>query len=514
LPDLVDAADLDHDGSDEPGRTIAVGVFDAPERQEQGVATIDLERSGGLAVFGSGGTGKTTVLRTIAAGVERAGAVSIVFDFASRGLVSLRSLPSVIDVATGDDLEAVTRHLVVLDEELRHRRALLVASGAEHLTAHHRAGGDRLDRIVILIDGLGSLADVLLDPLATGPGCNAWSDLVHRLVVDGRQVGIHVVVTADRRSAIPSRLQSAIGSRLVLHQADPQSYADLGVAADRAAGLADIEGRALLDGVTVQVAVEGDDPSARGQAAAISHVAGRRGAPASSAARLRSSALPERTSDGGFAVADVTGQSIRLDVEWSHAAIVGPGRSGRSTALAAALTALEMPECYVVGPATSPLAALGLPASRSRFGRPAVVAELLGRLADRLVGVLPDERVALLVDDVDALDDPVLEPLWTQLLDHGAVRLIATMDTRSMSGYTTSSVVNELRRSRRLLVLRPDDSTEFLQLTGSKLCLRPGLRLVPGRGVLLVDQQPATVQVVDALAGQTARTVGNRAAAS
>lgn len=83
-----------------------------------------------------------------------------------------------------------------------------------------------------------------------------------------------------------------------------------------------------------------------------------------------------------------------------------------------------------------------------------------------------------------------------------------------MSGYTTSSAVNEVRRTRRLLVLRPDDPTDFLQLTGVKLRLRPGLRLVPGRGVLLVDREPTTVQVVDALNRQAGRTVENLATAS
>ena len=223
--------------------------------------------------------------------------------------------------------------------------------------------------------------------------------------------------------------------------------------------------------------------------------------------------MPDRASGPGFAVADVTGDRVGLDIEWSHAVIVGPGRSGRSTALAAALDAIDARESYVVGTAASPLADRPR-TNRSRFGRPAAVAELLDRVADRLVGLLPDDRVVLFVDDLDTFDDAELEPLWTRLLEHDAVRIVATMDTRSMSGYTTSRVVNELRRARRVLVLQPDDPTEFVQVTGTKLRLRPGLQLVPGRGVLLVDRRPTTVQVVDASAGQTVPTVENLATAS
>ena len=487
---------------DEPGRTIVVGRYDAPERQAQGVALVDLERSGGLAVFGSGGSGRTTLLRTIAAGVERCGggAVTLAFDFGTRGLAPLRSLQSVVDVATGDDLEAVTRHLLVLDAELTRRRAALASSSAEHLTAHHRDRHERFDRIVLLIDGFGAFAETLLDPLAGPVGGETWSELVHRLVVDGRTVGIHTVVTADRRSAVPTRLQSAIGSRLVLRHADPQSYADLGVPAKRIDVFDATAGRGLLDGVEIQVAVEGVDPTARGQAEALGALAtesvGDRRVPVP----LVSSALPERfgpSTARSIGVADVSGTAVTVDVDWSHLAIVGPSRSGRSTALAAAWHALATDDSYLVGPSSSPLAGLAVPVGRARFGRAPAVAELLDRIANRVTSVSPERPVLLFVDDVDAFDDPTLDPLWQRLLAVDEIRIVATMESRSMTGYTTSAAVNELRRARRSLVLQPTDPTEFLQATGVKLSLRPGLRMPPGRGVLLVDRQPTVLQVAD-----------------
>ena len=50
-----------------------------------------------------------------------------------------------------------------------------------------------------------------------------------------------------------------------------------------------------------------------------------------------------------------------------------------------------------------------------------------------------------------------------------------------------------------MLVLQPDDAGEFLQATGVKLPHRPGLRMVPGRGVLLADRVPQIVQVFAAV---------------
>ena len=64
-----------------------------------------------------------------------------------------------------------------------------------------------------------------------------------------------------------------------------------------------------------------------------------------------------------------------------------------------------------------------------------------------------------------------------------------------MSGYTQNPLLNVLRRSQRVLVLRPDDPSDFLATTGVKLSIRPGTDVPPGRGVLLVDRVPTIVHV-------------------
>ncbi len=137
---------------------------------------------------------------------------------------------------------------------------------------------------------------------------------------------------------------------------------------------------------------------------------------------------------------------------------------------------------------------------------PTTCAKVLDRLANLFVlgrGVRP--RV-LLVDDLDRLDDPTLNPIWEQLADHDDFRMIATIENRSMTGYTASAVLNLARRSRRLLVLRPDDAGEFLQMTGIKPPIRPGVSMPPGRGVLVADREPTVIQV--ARAGSRLRSAG------
>jgi hypothetical protein len=148
-----------------------------------------------------------------------------------------------------------------------------------------------------------------------------------------------------------------------------------------------------------------------------------------------------------------------------------------------------------VGPSGSPLR--DVPARASAFGRPDHVAGLLDRLANLLELGRPVRPVVLVADDLDDLDDPTLASIWDRLARSDDLRIAAALESRTASGFTANPVIAALRRSRQLLVLEPDDPGEFLQLTGVRLPHRPGLRFVPGRGVLVADRQPVVVQVAD-----------------
>ena len=500
-----------------PGRFVALGVLDAPERQEQTPYLVDLEESGGLVVFGSGGSGKTTVLRTVAASLQRcggAGSVAVVaFDFASRGLHSLRALPCVVDVATGDDLEAVTRHLMRLDQELVRRREVLARASAEHLTAYNEMHAP-MHRIVMLVDGIGAMLDALGEggSFLAGPA-EAWADRLLRLVVDGRQVGIHAVLASDRRNAIPSRVHAAVANRLILRHADEMAYAEHGIspAVSRALDLG--PGRGLASGSgpglpSVQIATVTTDHGARGQADAIERLAGVTGEPRTEV--LVSRCLPDRLPLADVRLAaelgvleqhevpigciDVSGDPAVLDLRWSHVLVAGRARSGRSTALATIAAGLAgRYDVICLGTATSGLQSAAPGAGA--FGRSSDVLPAVERIVNLVSLGQPRRPIAVVVDDLDGLDDPMLSVAWDQLLASEHVRVVAAVETRTLNGFTTNPLLVELKRSRRQLILCPDDASEFVQTTGVKLPQRPGMAWVPGRGVLLADRVPRVVQV-------------------
>ncbi|HEU5001252.1 MAG TPA: FtsK/SpoIIIE domain-containing protein [Actinomycetota bacterium] len=510
LPPVVPLETVMRGYRSRPGRwSIPVGEYDDPQSQRQDTVALDLEESGGLAIYGGGGSGKTTALRTVAAAAVLAappeGVALLAIDFASRALRALEGLEACAGVATADDLEAVTRTLAVVEQEIARRRALL--AGAETLSAYLAAGGPPMPRVLLLIDGYPTLRDVL-----TGEGASAamhgWLERLHRLVAEGRQVGVHTVITADRPNGVAPVLASAIGRRLILRQVDERSLIELGVPAARARGVELGPGRGFLDDLTVQVAcvtTEGGPTDGGAQAARLAKTSAR-ARPASVPPWLRSSplrdveALPPVAAGTGPLVAalgveDVSRAPVLVDLAEGSLIIAGPPKSGRSSALAALLAGLRSPDVLVAGLASSPLARQAV-RWRAAFGDPTALAVAAGELA-QLATSYPDIIRVLVLDDADRLlEDPAAWAALDPLARCDAVRVVAAVETASLlSGYFQSLLMQQVKKVRRRFLLQPMDAGELQSVLGMRMALRPGLTMPAGRGVLLAGRSPLVLQV-------------------
>ncbi|MFP5322090.1 MAG: FtsK/SpoIIIE domain-containing protein [Acidimicrobiia bacterium] len=469
----------------DPGRWAVLGLHDDPAHQAQRLAVVDLEAEGGLAVFGAGGAGRTTALRTAVASLVSGaspGEVQVVaLDFAGRTLRSLLDLPHTAAVRTSDDLDATAREIDHLSAEVDRRRTVLAGRAADSLSALRAldpAAAADLPRIALVVDGFAGLrAD-----LDTPAGYEWWQRL-QRVLVDGRQVGIHALVTADRRADLPAPLLTAIGARLVLRMTEPEAMSSLGVPLTVARGAELPPGRGFLRGdEEVQVAVLGDDASAAGQARALADL-GRR---ASGEPAARRDPLPDEVDrpaglDRDLEVAIGVGDDgpVTVDLRGGHLLVVGPPASGRTTALAAVAAGL---------------AAAGAPCTRIDGRADDALERLEALVRDAVPGADRHRPHVVLVDDADELGDGPGGRLLEQLAGAPGVRLVAVADAaavaRAFSGW-----VPAVRRGRRALVLQPASSADVDQVAGVRVRLRPGARFPVGRGVLVEDRRPHVVQV-------------------
>ncbi len=198
---------------------------DIPDEQRQDVAWFRPDTDGHLAIYGTGGSGKTVTLRTLAAvaGITpRGGPVDVYgLDFAGGGLRMLESLPHVGSIVSGDDVERVVRLMRMLREQLESRAKRYADVNASTIS-EYRAIASAPDerRILLLVDGYPAFRADFEQSAATAP----WYGVFQDLVSEGRQLGIHVAITADRPGSVPTSVSASIQKRVVLRLTDEQGY--------------------------------------------------------------------------------------------------------------------------------------------------------------------------------------------------------------------------------------------------------------------------------------------------
>ncbi|MCC6436843.1 MAG: cell division protein FtsK, partial [Acidimicrobiales bacterium] len=370
LPELSPVYRLEDLPSERTDRLLAFGVVDRPAQQDQAVVAFYPDRDGNMAVYGTGGSGKSTFLRSIAvaAGLApaRGGPCHVyAIDCGARGLAMLEGLPHVGAVLNGDDGERVLRLLKQLRATIDERSARYAAASAATIVEYRqRSGAAHEPRILLLIDNFGSFRQTY----EIGRQGSAL-DLLESIAAEGRAVGVHLLATADQVNAFTTSLRSVIQSRLALRLSSDVDLLALGVPTD-VFGASTPAGRGFLDGDEVQVAVLGGDSNLARQAAAMARFAAavaRQPVPAAPPiARLQERITSAEVSQrpGDRPVLGIWDETLEpLTFEPAGAFIVaGPPGSGRSSTVASMLHSLELvggrSRVVRFGPRRSPLAAL------------------------------------------------------------------------------------------------------------------------------------------------------------
>lgn len=391
---------------------LLLGVRDLPESQSQPTVFYEPDRDGNIAIFGTGGSGKSTALRTIAtsaAFTARGGPVHIYgLDFGSRGLQMLQELPHVGDIIDGDDEERVARLMRMLRGIVDERAVRFAAVQAGTLGEYRRlANAPQEPRYLLLVDGIGSFREKYEFGSAEASG---WFTVFSQIAADGRPLGVHVVMTGDRPNSIPPSIASTVQRRIVLRLADAEEYLLLGVPKD-ILDQTSPAGRGVLEGNEIQFAILGDSPNVAVQAREIQALATsmRRQAGPVPAPVGR---LPEEVWLRDLPSAAEGEAAIGLDFASlgpvcipAQGALMlsGPPGSGRTTALATISTALAR--------STPRMRQVLLSARRSSLGGlghwyqqasgAAAVAELAAKLAEEL----EEHRVAPIAVFVEHLTD-------------------------------------------------------------------------------------------------------------
>ncbi len=488
---------------------VAIGLIDRPERQTQDPLLLDLDR-GHVAIYGASGSGKTVALQTIVVALAVDAAPEdlelhvIDGDGGAIGLVG--ALPHVSSVVPSGDAERIERLLHQLEAEVRRRSTLLSALGDSTLTAYlERPEHEPVTRIVLMIDGFGEFAntydtarpDSLYDRLAA-------------LLGPARSVGIHVIVTADRRAALRSAIAASFPQRILLRQTTSDDLVAFGVPVKTADRVELIDGRAFVDGAEVaQLALPtpstDDAEPAESFALLAEHLSqawpGRRARGiASLPDRVAATELAGESEDlhavpigiGGPLLAPLT-----VDLRDRHFLVTGAYRTGRSSTLAmlarGVLQAPSLEFVHLLAPRPTPLTeAPGWTSlSRGLEACSTVITELAAALV-----TMPEQSEptgVLVIDDAGEFTD-----LATLAALERVVRLGRDRGVRVLAGAETSAArmlgtlwLRDLRRDGNGLLLQPNLMTDG-DILSVDLPRRTTVAMLPGRG-FLVDRGTATL---------------------
>ncbi|MET3953013.1 FtsK/SpoIIIE domain-containing protein [Arthrobacter sp. UYEF36] len=244
---------------------LLLGVADDPAHQDQPTVFYEPDRDGNMAIYGTGGSGKSAALRGIAiaaAVTPRGGPVNVYgIDCGSSGLKMLDGLPHVGEIINGDDVERVGRLLRWL-RDLADDRAARYSEVRASTIVEYRTLADRPEekRIFVLVDGMSAFREAY-----EYSKLSALWDIFLQLATDGRPLGIHLVVSGDRPNSVPASLLASIQRRLVLRLSSEDDYLSMDVPKD-VLGQASPPGRGLLGNLEVQLAVLGGNSNLAVQA--------------------------------------------------------------------------------------------------------------------------------------------------------------------------------------------------------------------------------------------------------
>ena len=484
------------------------GLIDLPGQQRQRPAVLHLGTFGHLMAAGAPRSGRSQLLRTIAASVavscSCADAHLYGIDCGNGALLPIADLPHCGAVVTRTQAERATRLITRLSAELGRRQDLLAESGYASLVEQRAAAPppDRLPHIVVLLDRWEGFTSTLGET-----GGDALTDVITQILAEGASAGIHLVMTGDR-SLLAGRIAAMCEDKLAFKLAEKDDYALIGL---RPRTLPDDipPGRAYQagNGTETQVALLAPNSSGQGQAAALRHIAVWSAELDTGVPRwlrpFRVDVLPSRvTFDEAWKLRPPTAASSPL---WGLAGVggdeltalgpdlsdgmpafivAGPARSGRSTVLT------SMTRSFLAGGAQVILVTPRSSLLRSLTSTPGVIRSFAGPdLGEDELTVAIAALTApgvVVIDDAELLTDCDAAAELSKIITRGAGRSLALVlagDPDSLaSGFGGWQA--DARRARRGCLTAPQTLPDG-ELIGARLThAHTGQPVKPGKALL------------------------------
>lgn len=517
LPARVTLSQLQVERADDSGYLppIPFGLMDLPHDQARTTATYDLNSSGPFGIIGTQRSGRSAALRALAASIARLAEPSDVHlygvDCGSNALLPLVSLPHTGAVIARDQQDRLMRLTARLKAEIGQRQQQLAESGFADIAEQRRRSTpeDRLPYIVVLLDRWEAFKAAFEDT-DNGQLYGGWIQILQ----EGAAVGVKVVVTADQ-TALNGPISTLLEDKLVLRLTDPTDFIAIGMPAkDVPRSFPPGRGFRSQGLRETQVALLTDDEAGTAQVAALHELASE-ATPVSDIPFVRrpfrvdplpvsvdtataATVGPDRLSASEVLIGvggDTLGvRAFDASEHGPGILVVGPARSGRSTALLTMIESLTTRGRHVVviAPRRSPLLELtGAEGVAGVFGADAD-SEQVNALLDRL-----ETPYAIVVDDLELLGDdtPLAQIVETRVgLFRDTGNLVIAAGTAADLSTMYLGPIAAIKKTRTGLVLAPERYDDA-EIFGLVLARGMPAGAPPGRALMIIGGKWERIQV-------------------
>lgn len=202
------------------GRAIC-GLIDLPQYQTQKKYVINFIKDGHLAIYGSAGMGKSTLIQTICYSMVKYHAPDkfglIVIDCNGSSLANLSQIPHCMAYATDEDENKVFALLEHIGELISDRRRIFNEANCGNYESYINAGNIDMPIILAIIDNYSAFKEKMY----------RCEDALVQHIAPASSCGIYFIITGVSKSAIYYKITDQISNRIVLSMNDTGSYYDI-----------------------------------------------------------------------------------------------------------------------------------------------------------------------------------------------------------------------------------------------------------------------------------------------
>ncbi len=221
LPRQLDLEKLQQDRPEENPMTVALGMLDDPENQQQFVQSIDFETCGNLLIAGETGGGKTSVVQNILFTLAKCFSPKefhfYALDYSSRMLKVFKPLPHCGAVLQEEDEGQLDEFFKLINGLVAERKRLFSELEVDSFEAARAIKNVPL--IVVVIDNLAGFA-------ATKKG-EVHSYKLQSYLKNSALYGIKYIVTVSHLNEVSPRIRQEFSEHICMHMREKFDYSEL-----------------------------------------------------------------------------------------------------------------------------------------------------------------------------------------------------------------------------------------------------------------------------------------------